>query len=136
VRERDRLRRRLRGRPGPLRRDRRRSQPRNTGAGGCADGTALDHPILFTVTPDGKNVYGASFVSNAVTVFSRDKKKGSLTQLPGTAACVSDNGSGGACSDGVALLFVHGLAVAPNGANVYAAFLPSYAVDAFTRKKK
>jgi 6-phosphogluconolactonase (cycloisomerase 2 family) len=108
----------------------------DTGAGGCADGTALVHPIFLAVTPDGKNVYVASYFSNAIAVFSRDRKKGSLTQLPGTAGCVSDNGSGGACTDGVALGFVHGLAVVPNGANVYAAAYFNSAVDAFTRKKK
>ena len=54
----------------------------NTGSSGaCADGTALDGPRAVSVSPDGKNVYVASFWSSAVSIFARDLTTGSLTQL-------------------------------------------------------
>ena len=42
-----------------------------TGAGPCADGHALQGPEGVAVSADGKSVYVASFVSNAVARFNR-----------------------------------------------------------------
>jgi DNA-binding beta-propeller fold protein YncE len=52
-------------------------------------------------------------------VFARDRKTGVLTQLLGTDACVSQDGSGGDCADGVGLDAPFGVAVSPDGRNVY-----------------
>jgi hypothetical protein len=38
----------------------------------CADGNGLIGATAVTLSPDGQNVYVASFISNAVTVFSRE----------------------------------------------------------------
>ena len=74
------------------------------GTGGdCADGVALDCPQGVAVSPDGRNVYVASSSAHAVAVFARDRRTGALTQLAGTDACVSEDGTGGDCADGVAL---------------------------------
>jgi len=38
----------------------------------CADGQGLVGAIAVTVSPDGLNVYAASYISNALTVFNRE----------------------------------------------------------------
>src|SRR5690606_16508298 len=44
-------------------------------------------------------------------------QSGALTQLPGTDACVSEDGTGGACAEGVALSTAVGVAVTADGRN-------------------
>ena len=74
-----------------------------TGSGGaCQDGTALDGAFDLAASPDGRNVYVTSNESGAVVVFDRDPATGVLTQKPGTAGCISETGTGGACQDGTA----------------------------------
>lgn len=93
-----------------------------TGSGGvCADGKALNGAIALSISPDGKNVYGASFFDNAITVFDRNPATGELIQKAGTAGCISDTGSGGECVDGHTLDTADGLTVSPDGQQVYAA---------------
>jgi DNA-binding beta-propeller fold protein YncE len=105
-----------------------------TGTGGaCTDGTALARAFAVIVSPDGKNVYVASFKSDAVSVFTRNQTTGALTQLPGTDGCVSETGSGGACTDGAALDGLRGVAVDPGGRNLYVAAAFSDAVTIFSR---
>jgi hypothetical protein len=52
-------------------------------------------------------------------VFSRDPHTGALTQLPGTAGCVSSDGSGGACTTAREVENLVGATVSPDGVNVY-----------------
>ena len=107
-----------------------------TGTGGeCVDGTGLDRPTFAAVSPDGKHVYVTSFNSNAVAVFARDKTTGALTQLDGTAGCVSDTGTGGECVDGTALVQPFHAAVSKDGKHVYVASFGSAAVAVFARDK-
>jgi DNA-binding beta-propeller fold protein YncE len=65
---------------------------------------------------------------------------GALSQPAGTDACVSDDGSGGACADGNALAGAQGVAVSSDGKNVYVASTSSGggpgAVVVFARQKK
>ncbi len=72
-------------------------------AGACVDGTALDRAISVTISPDGTSAYVASVISDAVAIFDRNPTTGALTQKPGTAGCISETGSAGACVDGIAL---------------------------------
>lgn len=58
---------------------------------------------------------------------------GGLTQKPGTADCISDDGSGGACTDGVALNIPDSVVVSPDGKNAYAASFGSDAVAVLDR---
>jgi len=102
-------------------------------AGACADGTALDRVLALAVSPDGAHAYGASATSEAVNVFARDTTTGALTQLPGTAGCVSETGSGGACADGTALVGASGVTVSPDGAHVYVAAYVDDALSVFAR---
>jgi fibronectin-binding autotransporter adhesin len=104
----------------------------NNGTGGaCADGKALYLTRAVTVSPDGKNVY--SITREAVAAFSRSSTTGGLTQLPGTAGCVSETGTNGQCVDGKALDGTTSLAVSPDGKNVYVASVRGDSVAVFNR---
>jgi len=65
---------------------------------GCAAGRALQIPDWVVVNPDGKTVYSASFTSQAIDVFSRDGTTGGLTQLAGSAGCLSSSASETSCT--------------------------------------
>jgi len=99
----------------------------------CEDGKALLGVAGITVTRDGENVYATSETSNAVVAFSRDKKTGILTQLPGIEGCVSEDGTLGACADGKALVETRSVLVARNGRHAYVASSTSDAVSVFGR---
>ncbi|MCP5940125.1 lactonase family protein, partial [Klebsiella pneumoniae] len=71
------------------------------------------------VSPDGKNVYVASYKSSAVDVFKRNST-GKIKQLPGAKGCMSEGGSGG-CAQGHALSGVAWLIVSADGRSVYGA---------------
>jgi DNA-binding beta-propeller fold protein YncE len=101
--------RQLRGRAGCVRRG---------GAGGCAGARALADPSAIVVSPDGRNVYVASFGGHAIAVFGRNRTTGALRQLPGRAACVRDQ-PGGRCRDGRALTRPSTLALGADGRFLY-----------------
>jgi DNA-binding beta-propeller fold protein YncE len=104
------------------------------GSGGaCQDGTALAGAFRLAASPDGKNVYVTAHGSGAVAVFDRDPVTGALTQKPGSAGCISHDGTGGACQTAPALFGVDGAAVSPDGRNVYAVAEGSNAVVVFSR---
>jgi DNA-binding beta-propeller fold protein YncE len=103
----------------------------DTGAGPCVDGTALAFLRSVTVSPDGANVYAASDVNDAVSVFDR-APDGGLTQKPGTAGCVSNTAASG-CVDVTALDGPGSVALSPDGGSVYVASETSGAVAVFDR---
>lgn len=103
-----------------------------TGAGGCADGVGLDGPFDVAISADGRSVYVASVTSDSVAVFSRNTTTGALTQLPGTAGCLSGTGAAGCAS---ALLTVPaGIAVSGDGKSVYVTSAEGHAITAFARQ--
>src|SRR5262249_23288938 len=104
-------------------------------SGVCGPGKALIGPRGIAVSRDGRNVYVAATVSDAVAVFARDRDTGRLTRLAGTAGCVSETGSGGDCVDGKALRSAGGVAVSADGRSVYVASLSSGAVAVFARQR-
>ncbi len=74
-----------------------------TGTGGaCTQGVALDNANSGTLSNDGQNYYVMSTTGNSIAIFDRDLETGVLTQKAGTAACISDDGSGGLCGDAAA----------------------------------
>jgi DNA-binding beta-propeller fold protein YncE len=90
-----------------------------TGTGGaCATGKGLSFALRVTVTADGKNVYVASFQSDAVAVFSRSSTDGALTQLSGTDGCI---GAAAGCAGSANLHNAFEVVAAPDGAYVYVA---------------
>jgi len=102
-------------------------------SGTCLDGVALDGPTAVAASPDGTSVYVASFNSHAVAAFARNATTGRVTQLAGTAACVSNNGTSGACVTGSQLLDTSGVAVSPDGLHVYVTSNDPGALTAYTR---
>jgi len=100
---------------------------------GCTPGRSLKWPDVVVVSPDGKNVYVGDFAGSGVTSFSRAGAAGALTQLPGTAGCITEAGEEG-CAKGVQLNHVEGMAIAQNGSAVYAAAAFSSAVGVLTRE--
>jgi DNA-binding beta-propeller fold protein YncE len=101
--------------------------------GACADGRALGGAGGVTLSPDGSSLYVASLSSDSIAVFSRDGATGEITQLAGTAGCVSETGTAGACADGTALDRSRSVALSPEGTNVYVAAEGSDAVSVFSR---
>jgi DNA-binding beta-propeller fold protein YncE len=89
----------------------------------CGAGNGLELAVSVAVSPDGKNVYVASFGQDAVSVFARDRATGALTQLPGAAGCVSDDGTStrATCLDGRGLRGAFSVTISPDGKNVYVA---------------
>ena len=104
----------------------------DTGAGPCADGTALDVAASVAVSPDGQSAYVASFDSDAVAVLDR-AADGGLTQKPGTAGCISEIVLG-TCDVGSALDGARWVTVSPDGRSAYAASVISGAVAVFDRE--
>ncbi len=100
--------------------------------GECLVGKALGGANSIAVSPDGTSAYVASLLSDAVAVFDRGAD-GTLTQKPGTAGCISETGTGGACADGRALAQAHSVTVSPEGASVYVTASLSDAVAVFDR---
>jgi DNA-binding beta-propeller fold protein YncE len=99
---------------------------------GCTAGRALKWPDVVVVSPDGENVYVGDFAGSGVVSFSRAGKAGALTQLSGSAGCITEAGAEG-CAKGVQMNHVEGLAINPNGSAVYAAAAFSSAVDFLAR---
>ncbi len=97
-------------------------------AAGC--GTTqqgLDGAIGVAVSPDGKSVYAASFLDNAVVRFDRNTTTGALTP----AGCIADVGDAAGCgTTQQGLGEAVGVAVTPDGKSVYVA---SQADDAIVR---
>jgi DNA-binding beta-propeller fold protein YncE len=105
-----------------------------TGGAGAISGNALDAPIGVAVSPDGKSVYVASFLSDAVARFNRNTTNGALTQAPGTAGCVAEDPSfTPGCGDGHGLDGPHGVAVSADNKSVYAASFDGDALVRFNR---
>jgi DNA-binding beta-propeller fold protein YncE len=102
-------------------------------AGACVNGVALSSTEGIVVSPDGRNVYVAASVSDAIAVFDRDVSTGALTQKAGSAGCVSETGTTGACTDGVALDGASDVAISRDGRSVYVAANQSDAIAVFDR---
>ncbi len=102
-------------------------------SGACRDGVALDGATDLAVSADGLNVYVASATSDAVAVLNRNRSTGELTAKIGSATCVSETGTGGACGNGVALVGARGVAVSPDLRSVFVTAGTTGAVAVFDR---
>lgn len=104
-----------------------------TSTPGCTAGRGLKWPDVVVVSPDGKNVYVGDFAGSGVLSFSRAGKAGALTQLSGTAGCITEAGAEG-CAKGIALDHVEGMAINPSGSTVYAAAAFGSAISILQRE--
>jgi DNA-binding beta-propeller fold protein YncE len=89
------------------------------GSEGCASGRGLAGPVDLAVTRDGRNLYAAASIGDAIAILRRDRATGALSQEPGRVGCISQGGGGGRCIRGRALDEVWGVALSPDGRNVY-----------------
>ncbi|MEU7905001.1 beta-propeller fold lactonase family protein [Actinoplanes sp. NPDC049118] len=103
-----------------------------TAVTGCTSARVLDGASGVAVSPDGEFVYVASSRSDSVTVFARDDATGALTQLAGTAGCITNSAVGG-CVTGRGLNQPGYLRLSPDGSSVYVASSTSRAVAVFQR---
>jgi len=114
----------------------------NDGTGGeCTPGIGLDGALDVAITADGASVYVGSFSGGAVAALARNKSRiagpiGRLTQAASADGCVSETGTGGACSDGKALKSAGAVVVSNDGKSVYVASLGSGAVAVFARQSR
>ena len=86
--------------------------------------TGLAGPRAVGVSPDGLNVYVAASTSDAVSVYSRNTTSGALTQVQ-----VLQDEQGGLTT----LDAAQGLAISPDGGQVYVAAANDDALTVFTR---
>jgi DNA-binding beta-propeller fold protein YncE len=101
-----------------------------SGPKGCPGGRGLRDIEGLALSPDGRSLYvtshfGDSSKAGAVTIFRR-AAGGALSQPPGKEACISANG--GECATDKALAGANGVAVSPDGTNLYATGLYGLAV--------
>lgn len=99
---------------------------------GCTTGSELSGANAVAVSPDDGNVYVTSLISSSVTSFTHSVPPGGLTQFSGRSGCVEWLGAAG-CSPGRGLRAPEGVAVSPDGTNVYAAAYSSGAIAVLNR---
>ena len=97
---------------------------------GCdvQDARGLEFPIALAVSPDGDNVYVGDESGDAITTLTRDAADGSLSEPGGADDCIEDpvEQDGGDCdSTAAGLSEVTGVAVSPDGDDVYTTGAPN-----------
>src|SRR5690606_7711919 len=106
------------------------------GATECTESPLLGGALGMVTSPDGRHVYVASQGGHAVLAFKRNARTGALTPLEGTAACISADGTDGACVKGRGLVGARAIAISRNGKNVYVASEFGNSVAVFARNRK
>ncbi len=103
---------------------------------GCGRAGRLANTAYLALSPDGRNLYATARDADAIVVFSRDARTGTIRQLPGGAGCVRDVRAAPdpACPAATAGLDrPSGVAVSADGRFVYVAAAYSNAVTTFSR---
>jgi DNA-binding beta-propeller fold protein YncE len=104
----------------------------NDGANFCTavPGSPIDNPESVAVSPDGRSVYVASYITDAVLQFDRSGPDGQIAWK----GCFDDAGLQG-CIDlpGTPLTGASGIAVSPDNKSVYAASYEADSVAHFFR---
>jgi DNA-binding beta-propeller fold protein YncE len=104
----------------------------SAGPATCATARGLGDANGIAITSDGRNLYALGFHPGSVVAFSRDPRTGRLTQLPGTAGCLSvdgtdQSGAAGSCAVAHALGGAYTLSLS---ADDRFAYIGSYLDDA------
>ena len=97
--------------------------------GFCADGDALLGASGIAVSPDGRHVYVASHSSNGIAWLARDAATGKLTP----AGCIKNFPRADRCRAGFGLEGTSGVAVSPDGKQVYVTADKPGSVSVFSR---
>jgi DNA-binding beta-propeller fold protein YncE len=106
------------------------------GVDGCAAGKALKGPVDLAISPDGLSVYTASASSDGIAALIRDRATGALTQPEDRTGCISQGTSPRRCVGGRGLDEVWGVAISPDGRNVYAVSSRVNALGALARDRE
>jgi 6-phosphogluconolactonase (cycloisomerase 2 family) len=86
----------------------------------CRHGRTLRRPRSLTLSPDQRFAYVSAIANDALLVFKRDPATGVLSQLPGTAGCLTGVSVDG-CTAVRGLRGTHRLTITANGRFAYAA---------------
>jgi DNA-binding beta-propeller fold protein YncE len=100
----------------------------------CTLGRTLIGPEGSAVSPDGANVYVASYLPGSIDVFDRDASTSGLIEKPRKPGCLIDPRFD--CVHAQAMRGASSVAVSPDGKNVYVAAFGSNAVTEFRRITK
>ncbi len=100
---------------------------------GCGTARALRGSDAVAISADDRTVYVTAGISQSIAMFNRAPGSGKLTQPAGASGCVM-NVLAASCSPGRKLLDPEGLAVSPDGANLYATAFLSGALNTFDRQ--
>jgi 6-phosphogluconolactonase (cycloisomerase 2 family) len=106
----------------------------SSGAGTCTKVHSIDGAWQLALSPDGKFLVVGAY-QRGLAVFRRDAQTGLLTQLPGTAGCLSDNGASSdpsqPCTDVKISKDVYGLVFGPDGRTlIEVSYLDTFATSA------
>lgn len=102
----------------------------------CTDAVGLNGARGMAVSRDGKQVYVASFDSDTLAVFARDRTTGALTQYPAPLGCLAENGDGVTCTSAVGLNGARAVAISKTGRQVYVVSQTSNAIAIFARNAR
>jgi DNA-binding beta-propeller fold protein YncE len=100
----------------------------------CTLGRTLILPEGLTVSPDGANVYVASFLPGSLDTFDRDASTSGLIEKPRKPGCLIDPRFD--CVHAQAMRGASSVVVSPDGKNVYVSAFASNAVTEFKRITK
>jgi DNA-binding beta-propeller fold protein YncE len=100
----------------------------------CTLGRTLTVPEGAAVSPDGANVYVASFVPGSIDTFDRDASTAGLIEKPRRPGCLI--GARLDCVRARAMRGASSVVVSPDGKNVYVSAFASNAVAEFKRITK
>jgi DNA-binding beta-propeller fold protein YncE len=108
---------------------------RGGGPEGCGLGKALSGPVDLAISGDGRFVYAASSIGDAIAILRRDRRTGELSQDLSRRGCISQSGGGGRCVRGRGLDEVWGIALSPDGNNLYSVSSKVNMLSAMARNK-